>query len=142
MNHILAKEVKKDCAVVFSGFGLDYVFGGMDLFRNAYIEKLYNTGLVDIKYVLDSVGGNKYYCKYLLEKFTDTKLTADYFIKYGEYYGDLLNDAKEKEVMLEFQSMVDSFPQESTDLSTQIYYVVSTSLAKRYAPYNEPYALQ
>lgn len=26
MNHILAKEVKKDCTVVFSGFGLDYVF--------------------------------------------------------------------------------------------------------------------
>jgi len=42
MNHILAKEVKKDCKKVFSGFWLDYFFAGMDLFKNSFMEKLFN----------------------------------------------------------------------------------------------------
>jgi hypothetical protein len=45
MNHILSKYVEKDCKIVFSGFGLDYVFAWMDLFRNSFFERLYNNKL-------------------------------------------------------------------------------------------------
>ena len=69
MNHILAQEVKHDCRVVFSGFGLDYVFAVMDLFRNSYMEGLYMRGLIDKSYIYEVLGGNKYYLKYLLDKF-------------------------------------------------------------------------
>ncbi|MDR2640955.1 MAG: hypothetical protein LBC61_06780 [Candidatus Peribacteria bacterium] len=56
----------------------------MDLFRNSFIEKLYNENLINKKFILKALNGNKFYLKYVLNKI---KLyDEDFFIKFGEYY--------------------------------------------------------
>lgn len=139
MNHILAKEVKKDCKVVFSWFGLDYVFWWMDLFRNSFIEKLYNENLINKKFILKALNGNKFYLKYVLNKI---KLyDEDFFIKFGEYYWWALNTELEDYVKDHFYSTMSNFSNLPT-LKKQIYFIILTSLANRYRPYNLPYEKQ
>lgn len=137
MNHILSKEVKKDCKVVFSWFWLDYIFAWMDLFRNSFNEKLYNQWLINKKYILDSVNWNKYYFKYILDKISNYE--DDFFIKYWEYYGNILLPDLEKEAIDYFSNNYNSLQNNLSDLKKQIYYIIHTSLSNRYNPYNKPY---
>lgn len=140
MNHILAKEVKKDCKIVFSGFWLDYVFAWMDLFRNSYFEKLYSEWLIDNKYILEALSWNKYYLKYVLDKF-NSDLWQEFFPKYWEYYGDNLNIWTQNKVKEYFIEQISNIRSDISELKKQIYFIISTSLSNRYNPYNKPYEL-
>lgn len=137
MNHILAKEVKNDCKVVFSWFWLDYIFAWMDLFRNSFNEKLYNQWLINKKYILDSVNWNKYYFKYILDKISDYE--DKFFIKYWEYYWNILLPDLEKQAVDYFYNNYKNLKNNLSDLKKQIYYIIHTSLSNRYNPYNKPY---
>ncbi|MDP2090476.1 MAG: asparagine synthase C-terminal domain-containing protein [Candidatus Gracilibacteria bacterium] len=138
MNHILSKEVVKDCKIVFSGFGLDYVFAGMDLFRNSFMEKLYNSNLIDKSYIFNVLGGNKYYLKYVLDKI-NSPLGSNFFIKYGEYYAYNLNNTLQDISIKYFNENVGNIRSDISELKKQIYFIITTSLSNRYNPYNLPY---
>ena len=137
MNHILAKEVQKDCKVVFSWFWLDYVFAWMDLFRNSYIEKIFRKWLVDETYLYDILWWNKYYLKYVLDKIS--LLDEDFFVKYWEYYGYTLKEWLEKDSIDYFYGNLWTIRWDISELKKQIYFIISTSLSNRFNPYNEPY---
>lgn len=137
MNHLLSKEVEKDCKVVFSWFWLDYIFAGMDLFRNSFIEKKFNEWLVDKSFILKTLWLNKFYLKYILDKISNKK--EDFFIKYWEYYGNMLEKDLEKSVKEFFYNSIDSIRDDISDLKKQIFFIINTSLSNRYNPYNVPY---
>ncbi|MDD2870363.1 MAG: asparagine synthase C-terminal domain-containing protein [Candidatus Gracilibacteria bacterium] len=138
MNHILSKEVVKDCKIVFSGFGLDYIFAGMDLFRNSFMEKLYNKKLIDKSYIFNVLGGNKYYLKYVLDKI-NSPLGADFFVKYGEYYAYNLTENLQQFSNTYFKTSIGNIRNDISELKKQIYFIITTSLSNRYNPYNLPY---
>ena len=141
MNHVLAKEVKKDCKFVFSGFGLDYMFAWMDLFRNSFMEKLYNMWKIDKKYILEVLWWNKYYLKYVLDKI-GSDLWEEFFIKYWEYYGNSLKGTVKSDIDNYFLESFSSIRSDVSLLKKQIYFIISTSLSNRYNPYNKPYELE
>lgn len=138
MNHILAKEVKKDCKIVFSWFWLDYVFAWMDLFRNSHMEKLYIDWLIDKSYIYNTLWGNKYYLKYVLDKI-ESPLWKDFFIKYWEYYANTLNKDLENYANDYFYESTWNIRNDISELKKQIYFIITTSLSNRYNPYNIPY---
>lgn len=140
MNHILAKYIKKDCKYVFSGFGLDYMFAWMDLFKNSFMEKMYNTWVINASYILQNLWGNKFYFRYFLDK--TKQYSEDFFIKYWEYYGQSLTPELEKENLDFFQDSIQSIRWDISELKKQIYFIISTSLNNRYRPYNTPYEKQ
>ncbi len=137
MNHILANYIKEDCQIVFSGFGLDYLFAGMDLFRNSYMEKIFAEKLIDKGFLLKTLGMNKFYLKYVLNKIENNP--SNFFVKYGEYYGDVLLSDLQKIAKQYFEDSMNSINLDLTDLKKQILFIISTSLANRYNPYNMPY---
>lgn len=140
MNHILAKEVKKDwCNAVFSWFWLDYIFAWMDLFRNSLIENLYNDWLINKKYILETLNGNKYYLKYILDKINDNDLWINFFMKYWEYYWNILKKELQQGIKKYFFDTFWSIRKDISTLKKQIYYIIFTSLSNRYNPYNKPY---
>lgn len=137
MNHILSKEVKKECKIVFSWFGLDYIFAWMDLFRNSFNEKLYNKWLINKTYLLESVNWNKFYLKSILDNIKN--YDESFFLKYGEYYWDILLPDFKKQAINYFYQNFNNIRQDISELKKQIYYIINTSLSNRYNPYNEPY---
>lgn len=138
MNHILSKEVQKDCKVVFSWFWLDYIFAWMDLFRNSYMEELYLNNLVDKSYIFNVLWWNKYYLKYVLDKI-NSPLWEDFFIKYWEYYGYNLNIDLQDFSKKYFYENVWNIRWDISELKKQIFFIITTSLSNRYNPYNLPY---
>ncbi len=139
MNHILSKEVAKDCKIVFSWFWLDYIFAGMDLFRNSFMEKLYNKKLIDKSYIFNVLWWNKYYLKYVLDKI-NSPLSDKFFVKYWEYYAYNLNNNLQELSSKYFLDKVWSIRWDITELKKQIYFIITTSLSNRYNPYNLPYS--
>lgn len=140
MNHILAKEVKKDCEIVFSWFWLDYMFWWMDLFKNSFMEKNYSKWLIDKSFILQKLWLNKFYLKYVLDKIKTEK--SDFFIKYWEYYGGVLTSNLEESVRKYFYTSMSDIRNDISELKKQIFFIISTSLANRYRPYNMPYEKQ
>lgn len=138
MNHILSKEVVKDCKIVFSGFWLDYIFAGMDLFRNSFMEKLYNKKLIDKSYIFNVLWWNKYYLKYVLDKI-NSPLGADFFVKYWEYYAYNLTENLQQFSNTYFKTSIWNIRNDISELKKQIYFIITTSLSNRYNPYNLPY---
>lgn len=137
MNHILAKHIKQDCKYVFSGFGLDYLFAWMDLFKNSCMEDAYNKGMIDKAYILKHLSGNKFYFKYVLNKIS--MYPQSFFPKYGEYYGKILTSDLEQGTLDYFKNSMNSIRWDISELKKQLYFIISTSLGNRYRPYNVPY---
>lgn len=142
MNYIIAKEINKDgCKNVFSWFGLDYVFAWMDLFRNSFVEKLYNRWLINTKYLLELLWWNKFYLKYLLDKINLTEFWSNFFIKFWEFYWDIINSELLKDSIEFFNTEYSKIRNDLSILKKQIYYIIFTSLSNRFNPYNKPYQL-